>query len=198
MDSEYDNPNQDPKEHIILALARTKQSIYLLKTLELSFSLIDPLMLHIYDIQKRAFYMDLYILFDKQNKHLNLRKVIVDNKRNLKNKDYVELIKSFDSIETRYSKLITTIHELSNSIIRHLDPNMIPIIYGDYFNEKYATEFTEVSQMIDDIIDLFKTTNFFKNELFKHFDNIVQYCQIIRRLNLEIDINRLEFLKSIS
>jgi len=196
MDSEKTKPNQDPKEHIIMALARAKQSTYLLKTLMLSTSLTDPLMFHIYDIQYRALYVDLYILFDKQKNHLSIKTILETNKNKLKNSDYEDLMAKFHAIEEKYSKVIATIVSIGNSIIRHLDPKAISNIYGeDYSNENNAFEITEVKSMLDEVITLLKDSAIFKEVLFEHFDIIVEYAQIIRKLNLDIESNRLGLLR---
>jgi len=195
MNNEKYKPNQDPKEHIIMTLARAKQSTYLLKTLMLSTSLTDPLMFHIYDIQYRALYVDLYILFDKQKNHLSIKTILETNKNKLKNSDYENLMAKFHAIEKKYSKVIATIVSIGNSIIRHLDPKAISNIYGeDYSNENNAFEITEVKSMLDEVITLLKDSAIFKEVPFEYFD-IVEYAQIIRKLNLDIESIRLGLLR---
>lgn len=91
--------------------------------------------------------------------------------------------------------MITTTVRIGNSIIRHLDPKVIPIIYGDYPNEDNAFEITEVKSMLDELIALLRRSEIFDENLFKQFDNLVEYAQIKRQLNLEIDNNRLSFFE---
>ena len=194
MSNDSSKPNTDPKQHIIMVLARAKQSTYLLKTLLLSTSLTDPLIFHLWDIQYRMLYVDLYILFDKQKNHLNIRKVLETSKSKLKNSEYEALAANFQTIEKKYSQVIKTTVRIGNSIIRHLDPIAIPFIYGDdYFNKDNSFELTEVKSMLDEVIELLKDSTIFAEKFFQHFDVIVEYAQIMRQLNLEIDNNRQAF-----
>jgi hypothetical protein len=186
MNNTITNSNIDPKNHLIFALARAKQSSILIKTFLKSFFIKDNMLVNIYDVSHRLLYVDLYLLFDKQKKHLNIKKILDDNKNLLKNTDYLKLISSLDTIENKYSDELNKIDYIGNSIIRHIDPEKISIVYGSSFSGEYALDIPKVENMIDEVVTLLRESNIFAKESFQGFDDIIEYEQIVARCNLEV------------
>ena len=189
------NPNQDPKEHLIMALTRSRQATYLLETLQSSDSLIlKPLILHIFSVQQRCLYVDLYILFDKQKDHLNIRKLVKQNKNSLNDLNYSALLQGLNEIDKKYSKLIEIISKIGNGIIRHLDVNKINQIYKEPGNT--AIKMDEVRDMLDEIIKILRSSGIFQDKSFLYLSEEVHYTQINKQLGLDIDTQRLNLLIS--
>lgn len=184
-EEESQNPNRNPKFQIARALARAKQSSVLLSTFMQSFFANDNFLLHLYEAEHRLLYVDLYLLFDKDKSHLNLKRIINDNKHSLKDSDFNELINNFEAIENKYKKLISNVNYVGNAIIRHIDSKKISIIYGADFG-KYALDMQKVENMIDDIVRLLKESHIFSNKMFQDFDYIVGQDQIVAICNLEV------------
>ena len=188
------NPNQDPKEHLIMALARSRQATYLLETLQSSPLILNPLILHIFNVQQRCLYVDLYILFDKQKDHLSIRKLVEQNKNSLNNSNYLTLLQSLNIIDKKYSKLIGITSKIGNGIIRHLDINKISQIYENPGNA--AIEMNEVRDMLNEIIKILRDSSLFEDKSFLYLSEEVHYTQINKQLGLDIDTQRLNLLIS--
>ncbi len=179
------NLNVDPKNHLIFALARVKQSSILINTFQQSYFAEDNTLLNIYEVEFRLLYVDLYLLFDKQKKHLSIKEILDDNKNLLRNTDYLKLMNDLNCIENQYSKELNKINYIGNSIIRHIDPRKISIIYGSCYGGEYALDIPKVENMIDEVVTLLKESNIFSKDSFQGFDCIVGSDQIIGRFNLE-------------
>ena len=181
-------------EHMVYAIARIQQSAIMLQAIIHSDFVDKPLINHIREVTYRELFVDLYLLFDKSNKHLSLERLLKDNKNKINNSIFVEASEAFTMIQKDYVHEIEIINCVGNAIIRHIDKNKMDIIYGSKLGGQYGLDLVKIYELTKEVSEVLTKISIFNKNIFDSFNEIISVDQIIDILNLNIDDNRLNLL----